>query len=100
MLAFLIMTAPKFFQGTESRGNANSDPAFSYYLKIYLSTIFFRLLQVSSEEEFTTEAQSSEDFLINNSLLRDLRASAVQSPSRASQESLRTAFFQDSTHLS
>jgi hypothetical protein len=51
------------------------------------------LLLVSCEEEFTTEAQSSqssENFLIKNSLLRALRASAVQSPSRASHESLKT----------
>src|SRR6266498_3427863 len=34
--------------------------------------------------------QSSENFIIKNSLLRALRASEVQSPSRASQESLKT----------
>src|SRR5881397_3538487 len=35
-------------------------------------------------------SQSSENFIIKNSLLRALRASAVQSPSCASQESLKT----------
>jgi hypothetical protein len=42
-----------------------------------------RFFWVSCEEGFTTEAQSSqssENFLIKNSLLRALRASAVQSP--------------------
>jgi len=48
------------------------------------------LLRVSCEEEFTAEAQSSrssENSLIKNSLLRALRASAVQSPSSAAQGS-------------
>ena len=48
---------------------------------------------VSCEGVFTTEAQSyqsSEYFLINNSLLRALRASAGQFLSPASQESLKT----------
>ena len=50
---------------------------------------------VSCEGVFTTEAQSSQSseyFLINNSLLRALRASAVQFLSPASQESLKTLF--------
>ena len=51
-----------------------------------------RLFRVFCEEVFTTEApssQRSENFSIKNSLLRVLRASAVQSPSPASQECLK-----------
>ena len=49
--------------------------------------------QTKKKENFTTEAQSSQSseyFLIKNSLLRALRASAVQFSSPASRESLKT----------
>jgi hypothetical protein len=48
-------------------------------------------------KKYTAEARSSqrsENFLIKNSLLRVLRASAVQFPSPASQESLKTHMLQ------
>jgi hypothetical protein len=50
----------------------------------------FQLLQVSCEEELTTEAQSSqssENFLIKNSLLCALSASAVKFPNRDGRNS-------------
>ncbi len=61
----------------------------------FFRTLFSWLFQVSCEEEFTTEAQSSqssENFLIKNSLLRALRASAVQFPSPAPHESPKNLF--------
>ena len=55
----------------------------------------FWLFRVFCEKVFTAEAQSSqrsENFLTKNSFLRVLRASAVQSPSPASQKGLKTIF--------
>ena len=56
----------------------------------------FWLFRVFCEGVFTTEApssQRSENFLIKNSLLRVLRAFAVQSPSPTSQECLKSQRF-------
>jgi len=56
------------------------------YQKVCASRASFRIAIRSS--------QRSENFLIKNSLLRVLRASAVQCPSPASQESLKTHMLQ------
>ena len=56
--------------------------SFSFFLQA--ASLIIRLFRVFYEEAFTTEApssQRSEKFLIKNSFLGVLRASAVQSPS-------------------
>jgi hypothetical protein len=58
--------------------------------------LIIRLFRVFCEEVFTTEApssQRSENFLIKNSLVRVLRAFAMQSPSPTSQECLKSRLF-------
>jgi hypothetical protein len=60
----------------------------------------FRLFRVDCEGVFTTEAQSSQSseyFFNKKSLLRVLRASAVQSPSPALRGSLKNLLLKPHT---
>ena len=80
----------------DTSSTAASPPKFLDSPRTWRIGSIIRLFRVFCEEVFTTEApssQRSENFLIKNSLLRVLRAFAVQSPSPTSQECLKSQSF-------